>query len=105
VPAASDALASSLVGGGLSPAAALGAAAAAAMPPLVSGVMPPTDLEKRQIRFFWVRGGEVGRLHVAQTVLDHPPLLLNLPAEVSQPEVMDLMGEFLSRFVLLLVRC
>jgi hypothetical protein len=103
--AASGALASPLVGSGVSPAAASGAAAAAAMPLLVSGVMPPTELKKRQICFFWVQGGKAGRLHVAQTVLDHPPLLLNLPAEVSQPKVMDLMGEFLSHFILLLVHC
>jgi hypothetical protein len=105
VPAASDALASSLVGSGLSPAAVSNAIAVAAMPLLVSGTMPPSKLEKQQIRFFWAWGGEAGRLYVAQTVLDHPLLLQNLPAEVSQARVMDLRGEFLSHLVPLLVRC
>jgi ABC-type ATPase involved in cell division len=78
---------------------------AAALPRLVSGGGPPTQQELRQLQFLWLQGGEAARAHIAQTVANDPPLLLDLPGGVDRDEVMDLIGEFLSCFVRLGVCC
>jgi hypothetical protein len=65
--------------------------------------MSPPKREQRQIWFFGLLGGEAGRTHVVLTVADHRPLLLHLPEGVDPDEVIDLIGDFSSCFVLSLV--